>query len=68
MGSLALDEVVMNCDEFYSEVVPRQSNRVVVLSPKETFRFENYVDTPPSGEKNKSFFKSTQLALVYVFV
>jgi hypothetical protein len=63
MGSLAV-EADEDCDEFYSEIVPRESNRIVVLSPKETFRFESYIDTP---QPKRSFVKSTQLALVYVF-
>lgn len=72
MGSLEVGEVVEeDCNDFYSEVVPRESNRLIVLSPKETFRFENFVDSFSREhsriQNNKSFVKSAQLALVYVF-
>ena len=69
MGSLAVEEAAEDCQEFYSEVVPRETNRIVVLSPKETFRFENDVDAPMTAgqEDERSFVKATQLALVYVF-
>ena len=70
MGSLAV-ELNEDCDFFYSEVVPRETNRIVVLSPKEAFRFENHLvdsaDTESISSIANEFVKSVQLALVYVF-
>lgn len=64
LGSLGV-EIPWDCQDFHSEVVPRETNRIVVLSPKETFRFENRVGA--DEERSDEFAESTQLALVFVF-
>jgi len=67
LGSLAV-ELHEDCNMFHSEVVPRETNRVVVISPKETFRFENrHDDKIDSKADAKTFAKSTQLAIVYMY-
>ena len=68
LGSLAVD-VDLYCGDYYSELVRRESNRIIVLSPKEAFRFENIVHESmkhSAADKSHDFATSTQLALVYV--
>ena len=65
MGSLNVDSSA--CSGFYSEVVSREKNRIIVISPEETFQFENRVNSPVTSQMN-GFIETTHLALVYVYV